>query len=233
MSKLLNTKRAISKINGLIPKSAESYFEIGTILKSIKDKIDTFDTKKDKAQAKMEYLSMIDDDLPFGEVVARKLVAIASSESIKVNLDIIPSAYNTMYSMKDFDIDDFNKLREAGLNSFTTSKELSAMKVELFNKNDFTGEEDFDASTLLNKKKKKDFSDIKVDIDNSEDNKFIDVQYLNIDIDVSKLTPFEKKKVKDLLSKIEKLKFSSEKGVSVNNNINPDILSDAPLSQVA
>ena len=97
----------------------------------------------------------------------------------------------------------------------------------------FTGEEDFDASTLLNKKKKKDFSDIKVDIDNSEDNKFIDVQYLNIDIDVSKLTPFEKKKVKDLLSKIEKLKFSSEKGVSVNNNINPDILSDALLSQVA
>ena len=127
MSKLLNTKRAISKINGLIPKSAESYFEIGTILKSIKDKIDTFDTKKDKAQAKMEYLSMIDDDLPFGEVVARKLVAIASSESIKVNLDIIPSAYNTMYSMKDFDIYDFNKLREAGLNSFTTSKELSAI----------------------------------------------------------------------------------------------------------
>ena len=106
MSKLLNTKRAISKINGLIPKSAESYFEIGTILKSIKDKIDTFDSKKDKAQAKIEYLSMIDDDLPFGEVVARKLVAIASSESIKVNLDIIPSAYNTMYSMKDLDIDD-------------------------------------------------------------------------------------------------------------------------------
>ena len=68
---LLNTKSTINKINTLLQKNAKSYYEIGTLLMKLKDKIESFDDKKKKNLAKNEYIEMV-DNLPFKDVVSNK-----------------------------------------------------------------------------------------------------------------------------------------------------------------
>ena len=53
------------------------------------------------SRIKMEYDNLVTSELPFGKVVANKLVQIASDKGIKKHLDKIPFAYNTMYDLKD------------------------------------------------------------------------------------------------------------------------------------
>ena len=61
-----------------------------------------------------------------------------------------------------------------------------------------------------------------------------DTASINISIAVDKLTAFEKVKLSDLIAKIEKMKFTAEKGVTIDKNINPNVLSTkSPNTQVA
>ena len=249
---LLNTKNATKKINTLLQRNAHSFCEIGSILAKIKTKQESFEDKDKKQKAKEEYNAFL-ETLPFGVKVANKLIQIANDEVIGNNLDIMPVAYNTMYSLVGFSTDDFVKFREEGLNSCSTAIEVSAIKARLFGAS--TNEVDTEtqemvASLPANQKKKEkentDYSDFKV-TDETDDDVFdpldaftseevptVESQSIVIDIDPTKLTAFEKVKLNDLISKIERMKFTTEKGVTVGKNINPNVLStESPDTQVA
>ena len=232
---LLNTENAVETINGLLSKSAESFYEIGTVLKNLKEQIASFEKDSDKKGAEHEYALML-EKLPFGKKVADKLIQIAKNEAIGANLDIMPHAYNTLYALIAYDAEDMPKFRELGLNAFTTMKELSAMRVaisgESVQSDDTQQDEVIDG--ILNKGKKStgDFSELKVDADDDDGVVLKNYEFINVTIDKTKLSAFEVSKVKDLVSFIEKLNFTEAKGVTVDG-CNPNILSDAPPVKIA
>ena len=239
---LLENEIASAKttINGLMPRSAQSFYEIGTVLKELVDKVNSFEGK-DKDLAKIEYDSFV-LTLPFGQTVAKKFVAIASDEVLGANLECVPCAYNTMYGLRGLEQSDFDKMIELGLNSFTTAKQLSEIKQTM---NPIATDEDIaEAKEVIeslpsnkkrNKIKESDFSELKV-TDDSETETLVnvgDAVSIVIDIDPSKLTAFEMTKLNDLVAKIEKLKFTSDKGVNVSNGYNPYVLNDRNSVAVA
>ena len=254
---LLNTKNATKKINRLLKRNAESFCEIGSILAKIKTKQESFEDKDKKQKAKEEYNAFL-ETLPFGVKVANKLIQIANDEVIGNNLDIMPVAYNTMYSLIGYSDKQFAKFREEGLNSFSTAKEVSEIIHKSFYgvtkteweiaKADAADTETQEVFQGLKNKVKEntDYSDFKVTDDTDDDvieplDAFtveevptVESQSIVIGIDPTKLTTFEKVKLNDLLSKIERMKFTSEKGVTVDTNINPNVLStESPDTQVA
>jgi len=125
---LIGVSDAKEKILNLVKKTASSQFEIGLVLKGLKDKISSF-TGKQQELAQLEYDALI-DDLPFGKTVANKFIAIASDKMIKKYLDIAPIAYNTMYAMRDLSEDQWKYFKDEGLNAFTTNAVVSELKTE-------------------------------------------------------------------------------------------------------
>ena len=238
---LLENEIATAKttINGLMPRSAQSFFEIGTVLKELVDKVNSFEGK-DKDLAKIEYDSFV-LTLPFGQTVAKKFVAIASDEVLGANLEFVPFAYNTMYALRGFEQSDFDKMIELGLNTFTTAKQLSEIRQTM---NPTATDEDIQSAREVletlpstkkrNKLKESDFSELKFGDDTvTEPLVIVGGESIVIDIDPSKLTAFEVTKLNDLVAKIEKLKFTSDKGVNVSNGYNPYVLNDRNSVAVA
>jgi hypothetical protein len=130
----IEVSEAKTTIIALTKKTAQSQFEIGEILKKLKDKVETFKKdgwkKKDSPYkvADMEYKFLIENDLPFGKVVANKLVQIASDKLIKKYLEKIPFAYNTMYDLKEMPSDQWKFYFKEGLNGKSTAKDIKKMK---------------------------------------------------------------------------------------------------------
>ena len=73
-------------------------------------------------------------ELPFGKVVANKLVQIASDKGIKKYLEKIPFAYNTMYDLKDMSTKQWNFYFKNGLTVSLPSK-VKEMKKKWLEKN--------------------------------------------------------------------------------------------------
>jgi len=130
----IGVENAKPKIIALTKKTAESQFKIGEILKELKDNVESFkgdDWKKKDSKykvAQFEYNELVTKELPFGKVVANKLVQIASDEGIKKYLDKVPFAYNTMYDLKDMSTKQWNFYFKNGLNPYSTAQEVKAMK---------------------------------------------------------------------------------------------------------
>ena len=130
----IGVENAKPQIISLVKKTAESQFKIGEILKGLKEKVETFKKddwkKKDSSYqvAKMEYDNLVENELPFGKVVANKLVLIASDKGIKKYLDKVPFAYNTMYDLKEMSTKQWNFYFKNGLNPYSTALEVKAMK---------------------------------------------------------------------------------------------------------
>jgi hypothetical protein len=132
----IGVENAKPEIIALTKKTAESQFKIGEILKGLKDKVESFKTHKDGWKkkdspfqvAKFEYENLVTKELPFGKVVANKLVQIASDKGIKKYLDKVPFAYNTMYDLKDMPTDQWKFYFKNGLNPYSTAQEVKAMK---------------------------------------------------------------------------------------------------------
>jgi len=224
---LLNTEYARDSIVRLMKKSAESFFEIGTILKDLKEEYESYEEKSNQLQGESEYNALL-EGLPFGTVVANKLIQIAKNQAIGENLDIMPSSYNTMYSLVSEDAEYFAQLREKGMNAFTTAKSLSAMREELSNEGD-TAEGDTAEGDIA----EVDTSDNDASEGDTEEEGILNhLKFINITVDTSKLSAFEKSKLKDLFALIQKLNFSEDKGVAVDG-ANPDILSDNNLDIAA
>jgi len=130
----IGVENAKPQIIALVKKTAESQFKIGEILKGLKEKVETFKKddwkKKDSSYqvAKMEYDNLVENELPFGKVVANKLVLIASDKGIKKYLDKVPFAYNTMYDLKDMSTKQWNFYFKNGLTPYSTALEVKEMK---------------------------------------------------------------------------------------------------------
>lgn len=130
----IGVENAKPQIIALVKKTAESQFKIGEILKGLKEKVETFKKddwkKKDSSYqvAKMEYDNLVENELPFGKVVANKLVLIASDKGIKKYLDKVPFAYNTMYDLKEMSTKQWNFYFKNGLNPYSTALEVKEMK---------------------------------------------------------------------------------------------------------
>ena len=236
---MMNVDEAVGKITGLLKKTAKTFYEIGVILKTKDDIVKGLSDKVDKQYAKLQYEILI-DKLPFGEKVAKKFIQIAENKVIGENLDIMPCSYNTLYSLRLTTEDELTKLKEKGLNSWTTAKELSNMfeNISEESKDDDEDNSSEENQSLLNKNKKSNNLEnlnMKVgDGDDDEDGLLESFfQYLNIKVEAEKLTSFEKSKLKDLMKLVDKLKFSGDKGVTLEHNINVDILSDEPVQKVA
>jgi hypothetical protein len=244
---LLNTEYARDSIVRLMKKSAESFFEIGTILKDLKEEYESYEEKSNQLQGESEYNALL-EGLPFGTVVANKLIQIAKNQAIGENLDIMPSSYNTMYSLVSEDAEYFAQLREKGMNAFTTAKSLSAMREELSNEGDTAEGDTAEGDTAEGDTAEGDTAEgdtaegdiAEVDTsdndasegDTEEEGILNHLKFINITVDTSKLSAFEKSKLKDLFALIQKLNFSEDKGVAVDG-ANPDILSDNNLDIAA
>lgn len=131
----IGVENAKPQIIALVKKTAESQFKIGEILKGLKEKVETFkndDWKKKKDSpyqvAKMEYDNLVENELPFGKVVANKLVQIASDKGIKKYLDEIPFSYNTMYDLVGMSTKQWNFYFKNGLDGASTAKDIKEMK---------------------------------------------------------------------------------------------------------
>jgi hypothetical protein len=130
----IGVENAKPEIIALVKKTAESQFKIGEILKGLKAKVETFKKddfkKKDSPYqvAKMEYDNLVENELPFGKVVANKLVLIASDKGIKKYLDKIPFAYNTMYDLTGMSTQQWNFYFKNGLDGKSTAKDIKEMK---------------------------------------------------------------------------------------------------------
>ena len=132
----IGVENAKPKIIALTKKTAESQFKIGEILKGLKDQVESFKTHKDGCKkkdspyqvAKMEYDNLVTSELPFGKVVANKLVQIASDKGIKKHLDKIPFAYNTMYDLVGMSTKQWNFYFKNGLDGKSTAKDIKEMK---------------------------------------------------------------------------------------------------------
>ena len=132
----IGVENAKPKIIALTKKTAESQFKIGEILKGLKDQVESFKTHKDGCKkkdspyqvAKMEYNNLVTSELPFGKVVANKLVQIASDKGIKKHLDKIPFAYNTMYDLVGMSTKQWNFYFKNGLDGKSTAKDIKEMK---------------------------------------------------------------------------------------------------------
>ena len=114
----------------------------------------------------MEYDNLVNYDLPFGKVVANKLVQIASDKGIKKHLEKIPFAYNTMYDLVGMSTQQWNFYFKEGLNGKSTAKDIKEMKKKWLEKTqpkeevveptpEEIKENDALVESLLNKTKKK------------------------------------------------------------------------------
>lgn len=132
----IGVENAKPEIIALTKKTAESQFKIGEILLGLKEKVESYKTHKDGWKkkdspyqvAKMEYNNLVTSELPFGKVVANKLVQIASDKGIKKHLDKIPFAYNTMYDLKDMSTKQWNFYFKNGLDGKSTANDIKEMK---------------------------------------------------------------------------------------------------------
>ena len=132
----IGVEDAKPQIIALTKKTAESQFKIGEILLGLKKKVESFKTHKDGWKkkdspyqvAKMEYDNLVTSELPFGKVVANKLVQIASDKGIKKHLDKIPFAYNTMYDLVGMSTKQWNFYFKNGLDGKSTAKDIKEMK---------------------------------------------------------------------------------------------------------
>lgn len=130
----IGVENAKPEIIALVKKTSESQFKIGEILKGLKDKVESFKKddfkKKDSPYqvAKFEYDNLVENELPFGKVVANKLVQIASDKGIKKYLDKIPFSYNTMYDLIGMSTKQWNFYFKKGLTTSSTAKDIKQMK---------------------------------------------------------------------------------------------------------
>jgi len=131
----IGASEAKAQIIPLVKKTAESQFKIGVILKELQDKVKSYENKDDAKKkdgayktAQMEYKNLIESELPFGKVVANKLVQIASDPAIEKYLDQIPFAYNTMYELKGMTTKQWNFYFKQGLDGKSTAKQIKEMK---------------------------------------------------------------------------------------------------------
>lgn len=130
----IGVENAKPEIIALVKKTSESQFKIGEILKGLKDKVESFKKddfkKKDSPYqvAKFEYDNLVENELPFGKVVANKLVQIASDKGIKKYLDKIPFSYNTMYDLIGMSTKQWNFYFKKGLTTSSTAKDIKKMK---------------------------------------------------------------------------------------------------------
>lgn len=132
----IGVENAKPEIVALTKKTAESQFKIGEILLGLKKKVESFKTHKDGWKkkdspyqvAKMEYNNLVTSELPFGKVVANKLVQIASDKGIKKHLDKIPFAYNTMYDLVGMSTKQWNFYFKNGLDGKSTANDIKEMK---------------------------------------------------------------------------------------------------------
>ena len=260
----IGTEDAKPKIIALTKKTAQSQFEIGVILKELKEKVETFkyfdsaNSLKNKHIYKIasdEYKNFIKYELPFGEGVANKLVQIASDTGIEKYLHDIPFAYNVMYELRDMPEVQWDFYFENGLKSTSTGENIKELKKKWKEKtspkknaddnSDVNEDEVYltikEQKSILGKNmisNKLDNLDINFENSNIQDDDEDGLlesyfQYLSIKVEAEKLTSFEKSKLKDLMKLVDKLKFSGDKGVTLDHNINVDILSDEPVEQVA
>ena len=125
---MLNTKDAVRKINGYLKGSTLNVIYIGLELQSVKDQ--TYESGDETGftifnqEARIDYRNMF-DDLPFGEKVGNKFMAIANDRLIRKYADKCPSAYNTLYDLlRGRTEDEFKKLIELGLTSTSTRKDI-------------------------------------------------------------------------------------------------------------
>ena len=137
----IGVKDATNTIIDLTKKTAESQFQIGEVLKGLKSEIQSF--KKgdwnakgsDYKLANFEYDQMVENDLPFGKVVANKLVQIASDKMIKKHLFEIPFAYNTMYELIGMIPKQWKFYFKKGLTGKSTANDIKTMKKAWLDKN--------------------------------------------------------------------------------------------------
>ena len=118
----IGLENAKPEIIALTKKTADSQFKIGEILLGLKKKDSPYQV------AKMQYNNLVTSELPFGKVVANKLVQIASDKGIKKHLDKIPFAYNTMYDLKDMSAKQWNFYFKNGLDGKSTANDIKEMK---------------------------------------------------------------------------------------------------------
>lgn len=134
---LIGFENVKPKIVALTKKTTESQFEIGVILAELKDKMNSYEfakgTWKKKsespyAQAKLEWKTFINDDLPFGSVVANKFVQIGNDKGIKKYLDNVPFSFNSMYALVGMEDKKWKFYLKNGLTTKSTGAELNELK---------------------------------------------------------------------------------------------------------
>ena len=82
-----NTNETVTKVKGMMKKSVQNILNIGKELALAKSKA-----------SKETYLKIY-DELPFGEVVGDKFIAISEDKYIEQYVDILPLSYNTIYDL--------------------------------------------------------------------------------------------------------------------------------------
>jgi len=82
-----NTDETVAKVKGMMKKSVLNILNIGKELALAKSK------------ASKETYFKIYDELPFGEVVGNKFIAISEDKYIEQYADILPLSYNTIYDL--------------------------------------------------------------------------------------------------------------------------------------
>ena len=215
---LIGKEVAFQTIIELLKKTAESQFEIGTVLLGCKNAIESQKTQKAKDYAKAEYASLI-EKLPFGEKVANKFIQIAKDKMIKKYLDIAPVAYNTLYEMVNLSEDQWEFFKEKNIGAYTTSKEISNLKKEYQEKTATPDkEETVDASsgevvelpTTGMKTDAIDGSDFNVDEEVTDEVMFDGLaEYLVVSVDAANVSAKDLQKLDDLVAYIKKLNFKS------------------------
>ena len=83
----INIQKSADKINGHMKKSAQWIIDVGNELMEVQSFGGTREMEK------------LYELLPFGKSVGDKIISIAMDEFIKKNVDIVPSAYNTLYDL--------------------------------------------------------------------------------------------------------------------------------------
>ena len=125
---------AKEKIINLSKKTASTQFEIGKVIAEVKAEMQKkkSDNPKQSETINKEYESFL-EDLPFGKGVANKFVTISNDSMIEKFIDIAPVSYNTLYEDLCGESELVWKfLKKNGLHSYSTAKEVKALKRVLF-----------------------------------------------------------------------------------------------------
>lgn len=122
---ITNYQQVATDIKGYLKKSATNFYKIGVKLKEVYEF--KAETEIQENAVKKEFDALV-EMLPFEKATAMKFIQIANDPFIKKYLDIVPSAYTTMYDLVGLDQNTWNYLEEKKMNSFTTLSKVKELK---------------------------------------------------------------------------------------------------------